>query len=120
MPKTGVNKISTLKCHKDAVYALSPAMENDYFFSAGADGTVVPWNLNGDPDGDLIAKVPNSIYTIHFLPQSNELVIGHNYDGLHFIDPLKKAQVASLKITSLVSCSDDRSISVWDINFNIQ
>jgi WD40 repeat protein len=100
MPKIGVNKISTLKGHKDAVYALSPALEKNFFYSAAADGMVVQWNLEGEPDGDLIARVPNSIYAIHFLPRTNQLIIGHNYDGLHFIDPVSRAETASLQLTT--------------------
>jgi len=45
----------------------------------------------------LVAKLPNSIYALHFT--NNILVAGHNYDGIHLVDPKEKKEIASLKTT---------------------
>ena len=100
MPKIEVNKIKSFTGHKDAVYALSPDSSKDHFLSASGDGSVVSWDLAGDPDGELISKVPNSIYAVHLIPGSNRLIVGHNYKGLHIIDLSSKSELASLNFTA--------------------
>ena len=46
-----------------------------------------PVGISDHPDqGDLIARVPNSVYALHYLSDKNWLVVGHNQDGVHFID----------------------------------
>jgi WD40 repeat protein len=98
MPKIGVNKMISLTGHRDAVYALSGGADAGHFYSAGADGLLVKWNVHGGPDGELITRVPNSVYSIHWLASHQEMVVGHNYDGVHFIDPGEHVEKSSLKI----------------------
>ncbi len=100
MQKVFVNKIATLKGHKDAIYALCSSQYNKIFFSAGAEGYVSVWNMDNPQDGRLVAKVPNSVYAMSYARESNLLLIGHNYDGLHFLDWENKVEKATLKITS--------------------
>ena len=92
-----VNKVDTFQGHKDAVYTLEPSSDAATFFSAAGDGMVVSWNLNEPDKGELIAKLPNSVYSIHYLSEANILAVGHNYDGIHFIDIATKKEKASLK-----------------------
>ncbi len=99
MPKIGVNKIRSFTGHRDAVYALSPGRIRDNFLSGAGDGMIVSWNLNGGDDGQLIARVPNSIYSLHLIPDSDYVIAGHNYDGVHIIDVPGRKETASLKIT---------------------
>lgn len=125
MPKIEVIKIRTLTGHRDAVYALSPAREENRFISGAGDGMIVSWNLANDTDGDLVARVPNSIYALQYIPERNLLVAGHNYEGLHFIDLSRKSETSSLKFTStaifdlklhdqtiLAACGDGRIVAV--------
>ncbi len=60
---------------------------------------VVYWDLSGDDNGQLIAKLPNSVYGLHYLANDDVLVAGHNYDGIHLLDWRNKKEVGSLKIT---------------------
>jgi hypothetical protein len=68
------------------------------FFSAAGDGMVVLWDLEKPDEGELIARLNNSIYVLHLLP-NNLLVLGHNYDGIHLLDWQQKKEVASLRLT---------------------
>lgn len=103
-----VEKIDTFGGHRDCVYSLEKGPQSNQFFSTGADGLVVRWNL-GRPDlGDLIAKVPASVYALAFHQPSSLLWVGQNYEGLHLIDPDKKQEVSSLKLTSA---------AIFDIKF---
>lgn len=85
--------------HKDCIYSLEPAEKKNLFLSAGGDGMVVLWNLEEPDKGTLIAKVPHSIYALHYLPASNQLLVGQNFEGIHLIDVAERKEVASAKIT---------------------
>ena len=85
-----VTRIATLAGHRDAVYALTggPASQ---VFSGSADGMVVGWDA-AEPtrDGELLARVSNSVYALRHLPELNLLVLGHNFQGIQAIDLQKK------------------------------
>ena len=61
---------------------------------------VVRWDLEQPENGDLIAKLPNSIYALHYLPHPDILIAGHNYEGIHLFDWRNKKELASLKMTA--------------------
>jgi WD40 repeat protein len=112
MSNVQVSKLHTLTGHRDCVYTLVPSGNNAVFFSGAGDGMAVMWNLNDPETGAVIAKLPNSIYAMHFHPASNMLVVGHNYDGIHIIDWQNKTEVGSLQLTKaqifdLASYHDD-------------
>lgn len=103
-----IEKIDTFGGHRDCVYTLETGLESNQFFSAGADGLVVRWYLDRPDRGDLVAKVPASIYAIALHPTSKLLWVGQNYEGLHLIDTAQKREVSSLKLTSA---------AIFDIKF---
>ena len=78
MPSILVNKKQTLTGHRDCVYVLEKSPERGNFFSAAGDGMVVHWSLNNPDEGQLIAKLPNSIYALHYHAESSLLIAGHN------------------------------------------
>ncbi len=84
-----VNKKCTLEGHRDSVYSLctGPGFE---LLSAGGDGMLVGWNPSRTTDGELIAKLDNSVYVIANSVGTGEVILAHNYDGIHLIDPIKK------------------------------
>jgi WD40 repeat protein len=123
-----VEKIGTLTGHRDCVYALQAGEFPNQFFSGAGDGMVVLWGLsNTNDEGELIAKLPNSIYALHYLRNQNLLVAGHNYDGIHILDWKAKKEVSSLQIgtaaifdiqsyeNKLFVASGDGAVSVVDI-----
>ncbi|MBG8552658.1 WD40 repeat domain-containing protein [Hymenobacter guriensis] len=82
-----VQKLATLSGHRDCVYALSGVADEAAIYSAGTDGFVVSWSLD-DPtqDGELVARVENSVYALRYVPARRWLLIGHNFQGLQAID----------------------------------
>jgi WD40 repeat protein len=94
-----VNKLHTFKGHNDCVYTLEKSDKDQIFFSGAGDGMVVRWDLRKPNEGELIAKLPNSIYALHHHKESNLLLVGHNYEGIHVLDWQEKKQVGSLKLT---------------------
>jgi WD40 repeat protein len=95
-----VNRLHSLKGHRDAIYTLQPSSEESKFFSAGGDGMVVLWDQRSPDDGELIAKLPNSVYGLHFHSESDTLIAGQNFQGIHVLDYRNKKELTSLQLTS--------------------
>ena len=58
------------------------------------------WDLEQPESGRLIARLSNSVYALHYHPDSNLLIVGHNYDGIHLLDWEQQKEVGSLKVTA--------------------
>ncbi len=99
MSRITVQKLGVLSGHKDSIYTLSPSAQGTHFFSAAGDGMVVQWDMESPENGNLIAKLPNSIYALHYHEPTGLLAVGHNYDGVHLLDPKTKQEVGSINIT---------------------
>jgi len=113
--KVQVEKRSTFTGHRDCVYTLEPAATPNLFFSAAGDGMVVQWDLARPDEGKLMARVPASVYALHYLPASRQLCIGQNFEGLHVVDPDSLREIKSLKLTSAAIFdlkSDDTNLFV--------
>ncbi|HEX8040511.1 MAG TPA: WD40 repeat domain-containing protein [Chryseosolibacter sp.] len=127
MKQVQVDRLHSLTGHRDAVYTLHPADDSAHFFSGSGDGMVVRWDLQSPEHGELVAKLPNSVYALHYLASTETLVAGHNYEGIHLLDWKNKKEVASLKLTAaaifdiqslddrLLVASGDGSISLVDL-----
>jgi WD40 repeat protein len=97
--KITVKKLHAFKGHNDCVYTLEKSNSDAQFFSGAGDGMVVKWDLRKPDEGELIAKLPNSVYALHHHAESNLLLAGHNYEGIHVLDWQAKKQVGSLQLT---------------------
>jgi WD40 repeat protein len=100
MVKIQVNKLHTLTGHNDCIYALAEAPDPRYFFTGSGDGMVVLWDLDDPKDGKLIAKVNHSVYALEVDPKRNQLIVGHNFEGIHVIDLVDQKELWSLNITN--------------------
>lgn len=89
-----------MKGHRDCVYTLEGGPHPNVFFSGSGDGMVVSWDLSDPQDGQLIARLPHSVYGLHFHAASGQLIAGHNYEGIHVLDWENKKETGSLKVTS--------------------
>ncbi len=93
-----VNKVCSLTGHRDSVYSIQKGRHPNDIFSAGGDGLIVRWNL-GQPDtGELIAKLPNSVYALHYFSPGDLLMAGQNFEGIHLLDYSSKKEVGSVKL----------------------
>lgn len=95
MAKLTVKKLRTLEGHRDAVYALTIAPDGSSYFSSGGDGMVVEWK-DGETDGELLVNVPNSVYSLAY--SDGYLAIGHNYDGIHWVDVAAKKEIKNIHL----------------------
>ena len=108
LPKLNVQKIDTFSGHRDCVYTLAESDTPQTFFSAGADGLVVKWDLSRPDFGDVVARVPGSVYALAYDALRGQLWLGQNFEGIQVIDPNTKQVVSSSKITNA---------SIFDIQF---
>lgn len=97
MSKTQVKKLHSFSGHSDSIYSLEP-LDESRFFSSGGDGQVVLWDLQSPDEGELIVKVPESIYAMSFDAASNHLFLGQNNSGIHKIDLVEKREVKSVEL----------------------
>jgi WD40 repeat protein len=79
-------KLATFSGHKDCVYALCLGPSDGEFFSAGADGAVVLWNVESPENGKMIVRLSSSVYAIFYFQNHNLLLIAANQDGFHLVD----------------------------------
>jgi len=94
-----VQKKATFTGHKDCIYALCGTSNQNEFISSGSDGHVVLWNTDNPDHGQLLAKVAQSVYALNYESESNNLLIGQNFEGVHRISLETKTLTQSLKIT---------------------
>ncbi len=94
-----IQKVSTLKGHRDCIYTLEAGPTPNIVFSGSGDGMVVLWNLENPDEGQLIARLPHSVYGLHFHQSTGKLIAGHNYEGIHILDWENKKETGSLKMT---------------------
>ena len=101
MERPVVSKTAALAGHRDAVFALAGGPGRTVF-SSGADGQVVAWDA-GQParDGELLARVENSVYALLHLPEYDWLALGHNYQGIQVISLADKALVQAVALPPL-------------------
>lgn len=99
MAKIEVKKVATLGGHKDCIYTLQPGPEPNLFFSSGADGMIVQWDLNDLSKAHLMANVERSVYAIDYYAERNALIIGENHEGIHILDLDTKIEIGSLKLS---------------------
>ncbi len=99
MSPLAVQKQHTFSGHRDCLYTLAPAGQEGSFFSAGADGLVVQWQLAQPDQGMLLAKAEASIYAMAYQPERDWLFFGQNYDGVRLVEVSSRKNLASLQMT---------------------
>ncbi len=99
MSKIQVNKLHTLTGHNDCIYALAEGSDPRFFYTGSGDGMVVEWDLDRPKDGKLIARLPHSVYALAVDRERNQLIIGHNFEGIHVIDLVENKEIWSLQLT---------------------
>ncbi|MDX2195395.1 MAG: WD40 repeat domain-containing protein [Cytophagales bacterium] len=95
-----IQKICTFSGHRDGIFSIAASGNADIFYAASGDGMVVKWNIQNPDNGILIATVSHSVYAIHALFDSNILVVGENFEGIHLINTDEHNEIGSFRISS--------------------
>lgn len=128
-----VQKIAELQGHLDSIYALSPALDENYFYSAGGDGYIAQWDFRNLKDAQLLVRVPASVYAFCLVKALKLLLIGQRNGGLHFVDLESKKEIKLIQVSKKaifdiqyfqekIYCSDgEGKISIFNSrNFNLE
>ncbi len=99
MSRLQATKISTLKGHRDCIYALEGGQEAGTFFSSGSDGLLVKWDLAKPDEGHLFAEVHSSVYSLKKDLNKNRLLAGKNFEGLLVFDLQSQKIEKALQLT---------------------
>jgi len=83
--------------HTSGVYDLIKLTDKT-FLSASGDRLVVSWNIDQPQQGNLIARASDNIYSICYLEDKNELLIGQAKGEIHIIDLLNNQEKKLLKV----------------------
>lgn len=94
-----ITKLHTLTGHKEAIYTLERGIKSNDFYSSGADGFVVKWDLDNPESGHSVAKMAASVYALKLYEEKKVLVVGQNFDGIHFLDIENNEALGSIKCT---------------------
>lgn len=94
-----VKKPDVLTGHTGSIFTLASGSQPYIVYSSGGDGAVVEWDLRQTQKGKVVAKVPASVYALHYDLANKQLYIGQNNEGIHVIDPQSLTVIKSLKIT---------------------
>jgi WD40 repeat protein len=131
MSQVQIRKLHTITGHNDCIYTLQGANDPAIFFSGSGDGMIVRWDLKDPENGEVIAKLPNSIYALHYDISQQLLIAGHNYEGIHILDWKNKKETGSLQLTKAaifdigvfdgktIVASGDGMVNMVDRNLNI-
>lgn len=95
--------------HTGAVYALENSLDENKFFSGSGDHIIAEWDLTSSENGQLLAQIPEIIYSLKLIPQEKILLIGQSAGGIHVIDLDTRKEIRLLQY---------HKSAVFDINFS--
>lgn len=98
--KIQVQKLFSLDGHNDCIYSLESGAKPNLFYSASGDGMVVEWDLKSPEHGQLIAKMKNSVYALNYRPKDEIVLVGQNFEGVHFINTNTRKDDGSVQISN--------------------
>lgn len=90
-----VDKVAVYNGHSDCIYTMLAGPTANTFFTTGADGMVVQWDLNTPNEGTLIAKMPKSVYALTLANEGTQLLVAQNFEGIHLLDLETKQELAT-------------------------
>jgi WD40 repeat protein len=95
-----IRKIDTFSGHRDSVYTIISDATGHGFYSAGADGFVIQWNLENPDLGKLVARAGVSVYALCYDKDQNSLWIGQNFEGVQILNTVSGNIENTAKITN--------------------
>jgi WD40 repeat protein len=94
------HQVGRLSGHNDCVYTIVQGKEPHIIFSAAGDGMVAVWNLQDLAHGQSMAQVPASVYALHYLAETDTLLVAQNFEGIYAVQVAEKKVIKALKLTN--------------------
>lgn len=83
--------------HSGPVYALACDYAHRALFSAGADGYIAEWRCTSGKHARALARTPNAVYSLHFVPGRGHLYVGESSGVVYVLDLSQKALRRSIR-----------------------
>jgi WD40 repeat protein len=125
MVKLNVSKIAHFSGHKDAVFALGKSTQANSFYSGGADGYIVEWDIESKQNGKLLIKVPRPVYCLHTMQKEQLLLCGTAEGNMHIADLTARKEIRNIEAhvsgiydiketaNHLITAGGDGKILIW-------
>lgn len=120
--------LQRLEGHRGPVYALAPAATEGHFISAGSDGVVALWDLDGAGDARAITRVDEAVFSLLILSAHGLLVVGTEGGRIHVVDlrdgrerhcfvvhRLGIFDLVALGPSRFAAAGGDGTLSIWDV-----
>ena len=104
-----IRKIDTFSGHRDSVYTIISDNSEHGFYSAGADGFIIQWDLQKPDLGKLVARAGVSVYALCFDQENQSLWIGQNFEGIQILDTVN----GKIENTSRITTAAIFDIQMW-------
>ena len=125
--KIEIEKISTLKGHDGAVYALEKSPELNKFFSGSGDKIVAEWDLETNEPAKALVNVGAVVYSIKYIEEKNILLIGTSAGAIHVVDLTSRKETRNIAFhqssifniqysplhKKIFAASGDGSVTFW-------
>lgn len=105
-----IRKIDTFSGHRDSVYTIISDNSGHSFYSSGADGFVIQWDLQKPDLGKLVARAGSSVYALCFDKENKALWIGQNFEGIQILDTVN----GKIENTARITTSAIFDIQIWN------
>ena len=99
MSKVNIKNESTFLGHKEAIYALGQ-LSPDSFLSAGSDRMLVKWGYKNKNEGSLIARLPETVFTIQLNRAKDQCLCGTQNGNLLVLDLKKQKLIKHLQLNA--------------------
>lgn len=91
-----IRKIAQLTGHNASIFALAPGRDERHFLSGAGDGWIAEWDFAAPDTGRLLAQVDTQVFSLLFLKEQNQLVVGNMNGGVHWVDLNDPAKIKNL------------------------
>ena len=81
----------TIDGHSAAIYALTRS--SDHIYSSSGDKYVVRWDIKNGSQDSFAIKLEKPSYAIHFIEESNTLIVGGSDGRLNLFDVISKKEI---------------------------
>jgi WD40 repeat protein len=94
----GITRRYVFTGHRGSVYSIAGPAQQNSFITAGGDGIIALWQINGTDEGLPLANVGKVIYSVAIDSEGTRVFAGQSDGGIHVIDTDQKKELRLLQL----------------------
>lgn len=98
MKVNGITRRSVFTGHSGSIYSIAGPAQQRSFITAGGDGIIAEWRVDGADEGEPLANVGKVVYSVAIDPGNMRVFAGQSEGGIHVIDTEKKKEIRLLQL----------------------